>query len=130
MRRKLAGWKANSLSFAGRVTLAQASLSSIPGYILQATHIPISVCKAAEKICRDFIWGTTADKRKCHLVGWDKICRAKSEGGLGFCSLRILNDTNIMKLAWGIMAHPTKLWVQIKKTKYHCGAHAILEVKA
>lgn len=32
--------KANSLSFAGRVTLAQSSLESILGYVLQLTPIP------------------------------------------------------------------------------------------
>lgn len=31
MRKKLSGWKSNSLSFTGRVTLAQASLSNIQG---------------------------------------------------------------------------------------------------
>lgn len=34
MRKKLFGWKANSLSFVGRVTLAQPSLESIPGVCL------------------------------------------------------------------------------------------------
>lgn len=80
MRKKLSRWKANSLSFAGRITPAQASLSCIPDYVLQSSHIPSSVCLEAEKICWDFIWGSTTDVRKCHLVAWDKICNPKEEG--------------------------------------------------
>lgn len=87
MKKKLTGWKAKTLSFAGRVTLAQASLVNIPGYVFQSTLIPASVCEDAEKICRDFIWGSSADSRKCHLVAWDKLCKPKAEGGLGIPKL-------------------------------------------
>lgn len=55
MRKKLAGWKAKSLSFAGKVTLAQASLLNILGYVFQTSLIPASMCEEAEKLCRDFI---------------------------------------------------------------------------
>lgn len=79
MRKKLSGWKASFLSFAGRVALAQSSLASIPGYVLQATPVPLSICDEAEKICRDFIWGSSADRRRCHLVAWEKICRPNQE---------------------------------------------------
>ncbi|KAJ1390181.1 Ribonuclease H-like superfamily [Sesbania bispinosa] len=45
VRKKLNSWKANCLSFAGRVSLAQACLFSIPNYILQAAVIPNSTSK-------------------------------------------------------------------------------------
>jgi len=45
MRKKLTGWKENSLSFAGRITLAQSSLANIPGYVMQTCHIKeVSPC--------------------------------------------------------------------------------------
>lgn len=68
MRSKLSSWKANSLSFAGLVTLAQSSLASLPGYTMQACSLPVSICDEAEKICRDFIWGSSPASRKCHLI--------------------------------------------------------------
>lgn len=99
MRRKLSGWKASKLSFAGRVTLAQSSLANIPGYVVQSTPIPASVCEEAERICRDFIWGSTAERRKCHLIAWEQICCPKSQEGLWFRNLRTLNNAYMMKLA-------------------------------
>lgn len=52
MRKKLVMGKVNFLLFAGRVTLAQSCLASIPGYVMQTVAIPISICDEAEKICR------------------------------------------------------------------------------
>lgn len=88
MGKKLSVWKANSLSFAGRVTLAQSSLASMHGYVMQSSVIPLSVCDEAEKLCRNFIWGSKTDKRRCHLVSWEKICQPKEDGGLGLRNMR------------------------------------------
>lgn len=128
MRKKLSGWKTHSLSFSGRITLAQASLYNIPGYILQSAPIPAAVCEEAEKLCRDFIWGTTANTRKCHLIGWDQICTPKVEGGLGFRNLKVLNKAYMLKLGWRLLTQPNKLWVRIMKAKYGCGPHAMPKV--
>lgn len=130
MCKKLSGWKANFLSFASRITLAQASLSSIPGYVLQTSPIPVSVCNEAEKLCRDFIWGSTADARKCHLVAWDKICAPKEDGGLGFRNLQTLNKAHMMKLSWSLITDRNKLWVQVMKAKYSCGPNLVPEVRS
>jgi hypothetical protein len=129
MRKKLSGWKAKTLSFAGRVTLAQTSLVNIPGYVLQCTPIPVSVCEDVEQICRNFIWGTTAEARKTHLIAWDKLCHPKSEGGLGFRNLKMLNKAHMMKLSWQILTQPSKLWVKILKAKYKCGMNIIPNFK-
>lgn len=122
MRKKLSVWKANSLSFAGRITLVQSSLTSMPGYVMQTSVIPITVCEEAERICRDFIWGSSVDRRKCHLVSWEKLCKPKEVGGVGFRSMGILNQAYVMKLAWQLMNDRDKLWVRIMRAKYQCGS--------
>ena len=40
---KLIGWKANLLSFAGRVVLTQAMTSTIPNYSLQCVALPSKI---------------------------------------------------------------------------------------
>lgn len=55
VRKKLSGWKARTLSLAGRVTLAQSSIMSILGYVMQTSLIPIAVCDEVERLCRSFI---------------------------------------------------------------------------
>ncbi|KAL5193213.1 hypothetical protein HKD37_20G055467 [Glycine soja] len=53
-KKKLLGWKSQSFSLAGRITLAQ-SHSCIPTYIMQTTLLPSSMCKDIEKLYKDFI---------------------------------------------------------------------------
>lgn len=117
MRKKLSGWKASSLSFAGHVMLAQASVRAIPCYIMQTSLLPASIYEEADKICRDFIWGSSQDCSKRHLVSWEKTCKPENEGGLDFQNLHALNEAYMMKLGWKMIVHPQKLWVEVMQKK-------------
>ena len=57
METKLNGWNMQNLSLAGRCTLAQSVLASIPSYPMQTMKIPMSICERIDRICRNFIWG-------------------------------------------------------------------------
>ena len=83
MQSKLTSWKANLLSHAGRIVLAQSTLTFISFYVMQGTLLPRKVFQSTNRISCNFIWGSTEVKRKMHLVSWEKITRPKKEGGLG-----------------------------------------------
>ena len=85
---KLAGWKAHLLSFAGRLVLTQATLSTIPNYSMQYAALPLKITQGIDRLCHNFIWGTTDNKRKLYLVSWSKITKPKKEGGLGLQSTK------------------------------------------
>ena len=80
---KLVGWKAKFLSFVGRTVLVKPVMSAIPNYVMQGEALPIHLCEKLDKIYRDFLWGSTREKKKLHLVGWSKIIKPEEEGGLG-----------------------------------------------
>ena len=84
MKCKLAGWKANLLSMAGRAVLIQASSSAISAYIMQCNLLPSKVLDGIDRVNRNFLWGSTEEKGKMHWVGWKKVTRAKKEGDWGF----------------------------------------------
>ncbi|KAK4724051.1 hypothetical protein R3W88_026830 [Solanum pinnatisectum] len=75
MKAKLSGWKTKLLNMTGRTVLTKSTLSSIPSHVMQYINIPVGVLNKINKIQRDFIWGTTAEKRKMHLVGWNTITK-------------------------------------------------------
>lgn len=50
MKRKLATWEVVNLSLAGRITLAQFVLATIPSYIMQSVLLPKSVCEEIDKL--------------------------------------------------------------------------------
>ena len=99
---KLTGWKAKFLSFVGRAVLVKFVMSAIPNYVMQWAALPVHLCDKLDKINRDFLWGSSSEKWRLHLVGWEKIFRPKDEGGLGIQSARAKNIALLAKLNWRI----------------------------
>ncbi|XP_017613545.1 uncharacterized protein LOC108458650 [Gossypium arboreum] len=74
VRRKLQNWDAKRLSIAGRIILAQSVLMTIPSYFMQSMMIPRGICNEIESLVKQFIWGSSEQKKKMALVGWDSMC--------------------------------------------------------
>ena len=64
VQKKLAGWKASLLSFTGRVVLAQATTTAIPSYVMQRVALPSKVLNSLDKLNRDFILGSSQEKKR------------------------------------------------------------------
>ena len=68
VKKKLAGWKANLLSMAGRMVLIHASSSTIPNYVMQQVSLPGKILKGIDRVNRNFLWGSSDHVRKMHWV--------------------------------------------------------------
>ena len=80
---KISGWKAKFLSFAGRIVLIKSVMAAIPNHVMQGVALSSHLLEKLDKINRDFLWGSSMEKKKFHLVGWSKVNSPKEEGGLG-----------------------------------------------
>ena len=58
IRLKLTGWNASTLSLAGRITLANSVLRTIPLYAMLSSKLPSSICSQIDKLTRYFIWNS------------------------------------------------------------------------
>ncbi|CAL1375704.1 unnamed protein product [Linum trigynum] len=115
---RIAGWKAEDLSLAGRVTLAISVLNAIPSYVIQTSVLPAGICDYLDHKIRAFIWGSQEGRRRIHLINWEMICLPKDQGGLGLRNAWDLNTVYFLKLAWGILKQPGEVWVRVFKEKY------------
>lgn len=88
---------------------------------MQTCKLPTSICDEIERMRRDFIWGSTLEARKNHLISWATICTPKEDGGLGFWHLKMVNKAYLMKLGWGLISQKDALWAQVLRYKYGCG---------
>jgi hypothetical protein len=70
---KLSSWKALLLTLPGRATLIQSISEAILAYVMQCTPLPAKVYDNLDALSRNFLWGSTVDKRKLHLVNWKKV---------------------------------------------------------
>lgn len=83
MSRKMASWKTNSFSFAGRNTLAKSVLEVMPIYPMMTNNLPKTCIEEIHILERNFIRGDTEIKKRHHAVRWDDISQQKKDGGLG-----------------------------------------------
>lgn len=65
------------------MTRIRSTLNTFPNHIMKYIFIPKNILSHLNRYQRNFLYGTTAQKRKLHLIKWNKVTRPKSEGGLG-----------------------------------------------
>lgn len=115
---RLAGWKASSLSLAGRPTLIKSVSSSIPNHVMQTNLLPAATLDNLDKVNRTFLWGGEKGNKKIHLLPWDLVCKERKEGGLGIRQSKPHNLALVMKLMWRFWRELDALWVKLLRGKY------------
>ena len=115
---KLAGWKARVLSPAGKRVLINSASTPIVEYYMQCCALPANVCKAVDKLHRDFLWGSTEEKRKLHLVNWNTVTLLRDRGGLGMVEMQPRNEAYLAKLCWRLANEQEAPWVRMLMIKY------------
>ncbi|XP_074278031.1 uncharacterized protein LOC141601635 [Silene latifolia] len=68
-----------------------------------------------------FWWGTTKGKRKIQGWRWDKLCRPKARGGMGFRDLRVFNQALLAKQVWRLMTNLESLAGRLIKARWRVG---------
>jgi hypothetical protein len=118
VRDKLAGWKAKTLSMAGRCTLINSVSSAIPTHVMQCCLLPSKTCAELDKLNRSFLWGDSSAKKKLHLIKWDSVSRPKEEGGLGIKRSRCRNKALLAKRLWDFRLGSVENWAVALRNKY------------
>ncbi|XP_059310845.1 uncharacterized protein LOC132062256 [Lycium ferocissimum] len=115
---KIKGWKERFLSPAGKEVLLKSVLSAIPTYALTCFRMPDRLCEQITSLFNRFGWGKDEEVRKMHLEKWERLCDAKSKGGLGFRDLKAFNMALLAKTAWRVLKNPDSLMAKVLKSKY------------
>ena len=115
---KISGWKAKFLSFAGRIVLIKSVMAAIPNHVMQGVALSNHLLEKLDKINRDFLWGSSMEKKKLHLVGWSKVIRPKEEGGLSIQAAQAKNIALLAKLNWRLYHKKDSMWAKVLLSKY------------
>jgi hypothetical protein len=102
----------------GRLTLIKSTLSNLPTYLLSLFPIPSSVANRLEKVQRNFLWGSTNETTKFHLVKWTSVCSPMKDGGLGIRNLRRFNQALLGKWLWRYATEKEAYWRKVVEIKY------------
>jgi hypothetical protein len=114
---RLKTWSACTLSFTGWVILVKHVLQAIPIYHMMFVKTPQQTAKKMECIFCSFLWGYNAKGgRKTALVSWDKLIRAKAEGGLGLKDLYKHSAALLSRWVTEALDNPNTEWAQMFTT--------------
>ncbi|MFS7972209.1 putative reverse transcriptase zinc-binding domain-containing protein [Helianthus anomalus] len=113
---RLSLWKGSVLSLGRRVTLIKAVLESLPNYFFSLYKAPVRVIKDLEKLIRRFLWEGSNGGAKLHWVAWDHIASPVRAGGIGLCSLGIINKALPAKWGWRFKNESNSYWVKVINT--------------
>ncbi|XP_074318623.1 uncharacterized protein LOC141655440 [Silene latifolia] len=119
---KIRGFGARHLSYAGRLVLVNSVLNSLYTYWANIFIIPKGVLQQVDAICRNYLWDGKVDYIRVPLVGWEKLCAPKNEGGLGIRDSYAWNIAAIGKLVWWVFSKPDSLWIRWVHHVYMKGA--------
>lgn len=82
VNKRLERWKLKCLPRAGRITLAQPVLNSIPIFHMRLEKLPTWLHKELDKAVRKCVWGSTNNSKRMHPIKWDSLIKPKRLGGL------------------------------------------------
>lgn len=114
--KKLNGWLGNLFS-AGKEMLNKTVVQAIPLYTMQTYLLPKTLCNELNKMVVQFWYGRKQGQRKIQWISWKKLCKPKSEGGLGFKDLYMFNLALLAKQGWRLIQKPDSLVAQLFKAK-------------
>ena len=89
----------------------------MPVYWLALVPIPKSILDKLRKLIFSFLWGSSIEKRKYHLVDWLSLLQPTSLGGWGIKHLGWFSLSLHLKILWMVLKG-TGIWHQIFSTKY------------
>jgi hypothetical protein len=115
---RLSNWTFRPLNIASRLVLLKSVLQALPTYLFTVLAAPKHVIKAIRTLQRNFLWHGHQPNKKWALVGWDKICMPKSQGGLGLRDPGKLNQVMGAKIWWRWLKAPATAWASIWRHKY------------
>ncbi|XP_057452127.1 uncharacterized protein LOC130743933 [Lotus japonicus] len=116
--KKLKGWKEKFLSRAGREVLIKSVAQAIPSYVMSCFLLPDGLCADINSMISNFFWGGDVSQKGMHWTKWNKLCKNKLEGGLGFRDFKAFNIALVAKNWWRIYSNPEALVARVFKGVY------------
>jgi hypothetical protein len=98
--------------------IVKSVLQAVPAYPMSCFWFSKKQCKNLRAVSSNFWWGDTQEQRKVHWVAWDKMCKRKDQGGLGFRDYECFNQAFLAKQGWRLLTDPDSLCAKVLKARY------------
>jgi ribonuclease HI len=118
-RGKVRGWKGQGMSKKGKEILVKSVLQAVPTYPMGCFQLTKGQCGQLSSVASRFWWGAADGQRKVHWIGWERMCKAKRSGGLGFRDYSDFNQALLAKQSWRLITRPNSLCARVLRARYY-----------
>ena len=115
---KISNWNNKLFSSGGNEVLIKAIAQAILAYAMSVFRLPIGLCTNIQKAIDEFWWGSKEEKRCIHWAKWNRLCKVKGRGGMGFRDLTCFNQTLVAKQGWRVIHFPKSLMARVLQARY------------
>ena len=105
------------LSLGGRLVLIRAVLTNLPVYWFSLSPIPVSILKKMRQLIFAFLWGSSKNKFRFHLVDWQNLAMPSVYAGWGIKNIHWFSISLRLRILWWALKG-TGIWNQVISTKY------------
>ncbi|KAH9704682.1 reverse transcriptase domain-containing protein [Citrus sinensis] len=117
--KRLQGWSQKLLSRAGKEILLKTVVQAMPNYAMSMYLLPLELCRDIEKMMNSFWWGSKGTSTKGIIwMRWERLCKPKTHGGLGFKKLHQFDISMLGKQGWRFLTNPNSLVARLFKARY------------
>jgi hypothetical protein len=103
------------LSKVGKEILIKVVAQAIPTFAMSCFDLTKSLCDELSSMIERYWWSQQDKSNKIHWIGWQKLTRSKSLGGLGFRDLHAFNMAMLARQRWRILTQPDTLCSKVLK---------------
>ncbi|XP_050217619.1 uncharacterized protein LOC126668470 [Mercurialis annua] len=116
---KIKGWSAKTLSRGGKEILLKTVAQAMPNFVMNVFLIPLDLCDELERMMNSYWWGRNREEKKgiC-WARWDRLCKPKKFGGIGFRKIHEFNIAMLSRQAWRLHTNSDSLMSRVFKAKY------------
>lgn len=124
--KRVQGWNNCKLSKAGKAVMIKNVALAILSFCMSCFLIPKSFSQEIEKMLNGYWWkGNSNNNRGLRWLSWDKMCKSKCKGGLGFRNLYGFNMALLGKHVWHFMNNPNSLVARVYRARYFPTDHIL-----
>ncbi|XP_060966250.1 uncharacterized mitochondrial protein AtMg00310-like [Cannabis sativa] len=103
----------------GKEVLIKSVAQALPSYAMNVFLLPLEISRDIESSMARFWWKSSSKENKgIPWMSWDRMCKSKNNGGLGFRNLHDFNLALLGKQGWRFLTRPESLVSRIFKARY------------
>ncbi|XP_019158935.1 PREDICTED: uncharacterized protein LOC109155745 [Ipomoea nil] len=118
LRQRFGSWNKRILSKAGKEVLLKSVAQAMPTYTMSIYLLPTTLCASLERLMNRYWWGQSGNDGSIHWLAWDRMCKPKKYGGMGFKRLQEFNLALLAKQGWRLLTNQKSLMARVFKARY------------